>query len=168
MFRSHGTKCFFLRNETYFPESFSLVVRLTESTSLAIAKILLRGCSKPVIIALYHGVGSSMTLRSYPARGREAGAIRQLSTFPYPSVPLPGRKKKPLPSQAGAPSAQFLLNEIHPNWATCNSFVIFVRHSARREYVFSPAFFTPLTYWRISDGLMPALLAISFTLKNEK
>ena len=41
-------------------------------------------------------------------------------------------------------------------------------HTASRLYVFSPAFFSPLAYWRISEGFIPARLATSVTLRKEK
>lgn len=59
-------------------------------------------------------------------------------------------------------------NAANQKLAAVNSFVMLPMHSASRLYVFSPAFFNPLVYWRMSEGLMPARLAMSVTLRNEK
>ena len=74
-------------------------------------------------------------------------------------------------SDASRTEAQSLLyseNGDSQKDAACNSAFILSKHAAKRSQVFSPAFLIPLLYWRIKDGLIPALLAISVTLRKLK
>ena len=77
--------------------------------------------------------------------------------------------KKPLILHAAEAQSFYIMKNCDSQKdAACNSAFILSKHAAKRSQVFSPAFLIPLLYWRIKDGLIPALLAISVTLRKLK